>query len=277
MNNSLITASVSMHALQRKLDMLSNNIANINTAGYKRMDASFQDVLTSVKQQPMSFQQQGRLSPLGYNHGWGSRLVQAQMDMAQGSLAASDNPLDVAIEGNGLFEIASADGSAPVYTRDGSFDLRPDTDPTNMVLTTKDGGTVIGVNDDPIRIPVDHRIQIQSDGTILAFNDADKTAAPVQAGQLKLMRVLRPQLLQPLGNNQYTLAGGIANPDVLQPAANNAETPITVKQGFVEQSNVNLADEMTDLLQVQRAFQLNARAVTSSETMMGIANNLRNS
>jgi flagellar basal-body rod protein FlgG len=289
MNHSLINSSVTMHGLQQKLDILANNISNVNTTGYKRKEASFQDVLTSVKQQPQGFQKEGRLSPLGYNQGWGSRLVQAQLNLAQGSLQATESPLDMAIEGNGLFEINSFSRDVnnnlvphTVWTRNGSFDLRPSNDPANrdMYLTTKDGEFVMGANNNPIRIPLNHHVQIQTDGKIMAYNNLDKNAAPIDAGQLKMVRVLRPQLLQQLGENLYNLPEGIANrQEILQTvdATNNTVDPITVRQGFLEQSNVTLADEMTDLLQVQRAFQLNARAITSSDTMMGIANNLRNS
>lgn len=291
MNNSMISASVSMHSLQQKLDMVANNMANSDTAGYKRKDASFQDVLTSLKQQPAGFQKEGRLSPLGYNQGWGTKLVQAHLDLAQGTLKPSDNPLDVAIEGNGLFEVNSVtkDGNnAPTthveYTRNGSFQLSPSADPANpdLFLTTKDGRYVMGTDNQPIRVPVNHHVKIEANGTVWASDDGDKGAAPSQVAQIKVVRVLRPQLLQQLGDNMYALPAGVNNPqDILQditaPEAltNNQTDPISVRQGFLEQSNVSLSDEMTELLQIQKAFQLNSRAVSSSDTMMGLANNLR--
>ncbi|OXM86385.1 flagellar hook-basal body protein [Paenibacillus rigui] len=291
MNNSMINSSVSMHALQQKLDMVANNMANSNTTGYKRKDASFQDVLTSVKQQPAGFQKEGRLSPLGYDQGWGAKLVQAQLNLAQGPVQASESPLDLALEGNGLFEVNSVtrDGNnnpttLTEYTRNGSFQLSPSTDPANpdLFLTTKDGRYVMGTNNQPIRIPGNHHVKIEADGTIWASDDGNKGAAPAQVGQIKVVRVLRPQLLQQLGDNMYALPAGVNNPqDILQnvtaPEAqtNNLTDPITVRQGFLEQSNVSLTDEMTELLQIQKAFQLNSRAVSSSDTMMGLANNLR--
>lgn len=286
MNNSMINSSVSMHGLQQKLDMLANNIANVNTTGYKRKEASFQDVLTSVKQQPRGFEKEGRLSPLGYNQGWGSRLVQAQMTMAQGSLQATDNPLDTAIEGNGMYEVNTFVRDAnnnlipqTAWTRNGSFDLTPSADPASLLLTTKDGHYVVGTDGQPVQVPVNHHFNIQPDGRIMAYDDANQTAPPLEVAQIKMVRVIRPQLLQQLGDNLFSLPTGLTNPqDILQTVdeANNTVDPITVRQGFLEQSNVTLADEMTELIQVQRAFQLNSRAVTSSDTMMGIANNLRN-
>ncbi|GAB7055731.1 MULTISPECIES: flagellar hook-basal body protein [Paenibacillus] len=290
MNNSMITSSVSMHALQQKLDLAANNIANVNTTGYKRREASFQDVLTSVKQQPQGFQREGRLTPLGYNQGWGAKLVAAQLNLAQGSLQATDSPLDMAIEGSGLFEISTvvldADNNpvqATRWTRNGSFQLSPSADPLdpdNMLLTTKDGHYVMGTDDNPIRIPINHRIQISPDGVIMAYNETEPGAAPIEVGQIKLVRAVRPQLLQQLGDNLYSLPGNITpaqQEEILQTvtAANNEVDPITVRQGFLEQSNVNLSDEMTELISIQRAFQLNSRAISSSDQMMNLANSLR--
>ncbi|ALS24505.1 flagellar hook-basal body protein [Paenibacillus naphthalenovorans] len=290
MNNSMITSSVSMHALQQKLDLAANNIANVNTTGYKRREASFQDVLTSVKQQPQGFQREGRLTPLGYNQGWGAKLFAAQLNLAQGSLQATDSPLDMAIEGSGLFEISTvvldADNNpvqATRWTRNGSFQLSPSADPLdpdNMLLTTKDGHYVMGTDDNPIRIPINHRIQISPDGVIMAYNETEPGAAPIEVGQIKLVRAVRPQLLQQLGDNLYSLPGNITpaqQEEILQTvtAANNEVDPITVRQGFLEQSNVNLSDEMTELISIQRAFQLNSRAISSSDQMMNLANSLR--
>ncbi|WP_426450479.1 flagellar hook-basal body protein [Paenibacillus sp. S-38] len=289
MNNSMINSSVSMHSLQQKLDLVANNIANVNTTGYKRREASFQDVLTSVKQQPKNFEKTGRMTPLGYGQGWGAKMVAAQLNLQQGSLQATDNPLDTAIEGNGLFEVSTNgedEAGNPVrttrWTGNGAFELSQSMDPADprAFLTTKDGHYVMGADDQPIRIPVGHRVQIQADGVIMAYNEANQTAAPVQAGQLKMVRVVRPQLLQQIGDNLYGLAGNITQQqrdEILQTvnAGNNDVDPITVRQGFLEQSNVNLSEEMTELLTVQRAYQLNSRAISSADQMMNLANNLR--
>ena len=105
MNNSMINSSVSMQSLQQKLDILSNNIANVNTNGFKKKEASFEDVLTNVKSQPEGFRQQGRFSPLGFNQGWGSKLVQIQTNLSQGPIQSTGNVTDFAIQGDGLFEV----------------------------------------------------------------------------------------------------------------------------------------------------------------------------
>ncbi|SDE34569.1 flagellar basal-body rod protein FlgG [Paenibacillus sp. UNCCL117] len=289
MNNSMINSSVSMHALQQKLDLLANNISNVNTTGYKRKEASFQDVLTSVKQQPQSFQKEGRLTPLGYNQGWGSKLVEAQINMEQGSLQNTLNPLDFAIEGNGLFEIATVTLDAnnePVqtvrWTRNGAFDVSPSVDPGDPdgYLTTKDGHYIVGTDNNPIRVPANHRLTVQPNGLVIAYDETDRTAPPVELGQIKTVRVVRPQLLQQVGENLYALSAAITpeqREEILQTVTeeNNTVDPITVRQGFIEQSNVNLSEEMTELVMVQRAFQLNARAVASADQLMNLANNLR--
>lgn len=287
MNNSMINSSVSMHSLQQKLDILSNNIANVNTNGFKKKEASFEDVLTNVKTQPEGFRQQGRFSPLGFNQGWGSKLVQIQTNLAQGPIQSTGNVTDFAIQGEGLFEVAvskvDAEGNPvfqPAWTRNGAFSLTPDAD-GGTVLTTKEGHFVTNAEGDPIRIPAGYRPVVDQNGTVNGYSEQDPSAAPLNLGQIKLVRVVRPQLLQDAGDNLYTLPVGITEAEkanILQnvnPGLDTSNNRVTLMQGFLEQSNVTLADEMTDLVMVQRALQLNSRAITSSDQMMNIANNLR--
>jgi flagellar basal-body rod protein FlgG len=287
MNHSLINSSVTMHAIQQKLDIISNNMANSNTNGYKRKDATFEDILTNIKEQPKGFQKDGRLSPLGLNQGWGAKLSQAQMNLAQGTLAATGVSSDLAVEGNALYEVTmntvdetGAPVAKTVYTRDGSFNLAVNPqDPANLYLQTKEGNFVNGVNGQPIKFPKDLKMFVDDKGNITAINPSNSGATPLQVGKLKLVRVVRPQYLQQIGENLYALPDGIDNTNgqILQIAniGSNLESPVAVRQGYLEQSNVNLADEMTELIMVQREYQLAARAVTSSDSMMNLANNLR--
>ncbi|MBA2942439.1 flagellar hook-basal body protein [Paenibacillus sp. CGMCC 1.16610] len=287
MNNSMINSSVSMHSLQQKLDILSNNIANLNTTGFKKKDASFEDVLTNVKSQPEGFRQQGRFSPLGFNQGWGSKLVQIQTNLAQGPIQSTGGITDFAIQGDGLFEVSvsKVDGNGnqvfqPAWTRNGSFNLTPDAN-GDTVLTTKEGHFVTGTDGNPIRIPAGFRPVVQPNGIINGYSELDPTAEPLNLGQIKLVRVVRPQLLQDVGDNLYALPTGITEAEkanILQnvdPGLDTTNNRVTLMQGFLEQSNVTLSDEMTDLVMVQRALQLNSRAITSADQMMNIANNLR--
>jgi flagellar basal-body rod protein FlgG len=287
MNHSLINSMVTMHALQQKLDIVANNIANVNTNGYKRKEATFEDILTNVKQQPKGFQKDGRLSPLGFNQGWGAKLSQAQLNLAQGTLSASGVSSDLAIEGNALFEAtlntvdeAGNPINKTVYTRDGSFELAVNpTDADNLYLETKEGNFINGVNGQPIRVPKDFKMEVDTQGNVTAVNPKDPGAGTLNLGQLKLVRIVRPQYLQQIGENLFALPNGLnnANGQILQPVntGSTLENPVAIRQGYLEQSNVNLADEMTELMLVQKEFQLSSRAITSSDTMMNLANNLR--
>lgn len=289
MNHSMINSLVSMQGLQQKLDIIANNMANTNTTGFKRKEATFHDVLTTTMRQPDTFQQVGRMSPLGLTQGWGAKLSQIQTLMAQGSLKQSDQPTDLAIEGDALFEVivptVDANGQ-PVrqtaWTRDGAFALKAQPgDPDNVYLTTQEGHLVMNTNDEPVRIPNGYRLKVETDGTINAYSELTPDQPPVPAGRLKLVQVVRPQLLQQMGDNLYSLPPAIdpALGEVLRVVAADAANPeaakVKVQQGFLEQSNVNLADEMTELMTTQRAFQLNAKALTSADNMMFLANTLR--
>ncbi|MFC0212932.1 flagellar hook-basal body protein [Paenibacillus chartarius] len=282
MNNSMINSSVSMHTLQQKLDLLASNIANVNTTGYKKKEASFEDVLTNVKQQPELFRKDGRLSPLGYNLGWGSKLVNIQANFAQGPISPTQNATDLAIQGEGMFQVQvqtqDANGNPATetaYTRNGAFNLSPAADGNGVFLATKEGHLLLGTNGQPLRIPEGFHPQIDGKGIITAYKDGSAGQQTQPVGQINLVRVVRPQLLDEMGDGLYKLQN---NPDLV--AANVLEVvtnrdDVQVRQGYLEQSNVNLSDEMTELVTVQRAFQLNARALTSADTMMNLANNLR--
>lgn len=283
MNHSLINSVVSMQGLQQKLDMISNNVSNMQTTGYKKQEASFIDILHTVQPQPAEFRQAGRISPPGLNQGWGMRLGAILTDTSQGSLSQTDLPLDLALDGSGMFEVLlySADEngepiSQPGWTRDGSFMLSMNPEDEEMYyLTTKAGHFVRGMDDEPIQIPIHHQVKISASGVIMAYDELNPEAAPVYAGQLKLMRVLRPELLELTGGNLYRLPAQLV-PYMEEMMRIVDETDrVEVRQGFLENSNVNLADELTNVMLAQRAFQLNSRAIQSADTMMNIANNLR--
>lgn len=279
MNNSMITASVSMGALQQKLDMLADNFANANTVGYKRKSAVFEDILTSLNPHLEDFNQAGRRTPLGFTQGWGSRIAAIQTDMSQGVLKQTGNVTDIAIEGNGLFEVRT-DGNingARAFTRHGPFQLMPDAN-GDRILVTNSGQQVVGntgTGEDFIRVPAGYELTVGTDGTLTAVGGEGTT--PINLGTLKLVQVTNSELLQAVADNLYGIPENVDPVNVVRDVAllPNGETGISVLQGFVEQSNVNMADEMTDLMIVQRAYQLSARALSSSEQMMGMANSLR--
>jgi flagellar basal-body rod protein FlgG len=289
MNHSMINSLVSMKGLQQKLDIIANNMANINTTGFKRMEATFHDVLTTTMKQPTTFQQAGRMSPLGLTQGWGAKISSIQTQMSQGSLKVTDLQTDMAIQGDALFEIAipgqDANGQPvfnPAWTRDGTFALNANSaDPDNVYLTTKQGYAVMDINNQPVRIPNFHKIKIEENGTILAYSEQNPSAPAIPSGRLKLVQIVRPQILQQLGENMYSVPNtiNVALGDVVRVIGTDANNPeadkLAVRQGFVEQSNVNLADETTELMLTQRAFQLNAKALISADNLMALTNSLR--
>lgn len=291
MNHSIINASVTMNGLLRKLDVIANNMANINTDGFKKQEASFEDLLTSVKQQHPKQQLPGRLTSPGITIGSGSRLSYVQINMAQGTLRATDHPYDIAIEGDALFEVGlravDEDGNEtlrPAWTRNGAFQVSfiPGDDENGM-LTTKDGSPVYGVDGNPVLVPSGRKITIDVSGNILADLADDPNAPPEQVGQLKLVRPARPQLLVTHGDNMFVLPPQLSDPNQIDQLMQQldlnvyveGEAPVRLRQGYLEGSNVELPAEMAELIQVQRAFQLNARALASSETLMNLTNNLR--
>jgi flagellar basal-body rod protein FlgG len=289
MNYSMINATSSMNALMRKLEIISNNISNMGTDGFKRQEASFEDLLTATIRQPHEQHAlPGRLSPgeSGLVTGHGARLSQVQINMAQGSLRPTDNPYDLAIEGDALFEIGipgvDAGGDAvlnPAWTRHGAFQLSmiPGNDEQGM-LVTADGNPVIGFDDQPVLLPLGRTISIDADGRIFATQAGDPAAPPTEVGQLKLVRAVRPQVLLTQGDNLFVLPPQLAAQmnaliERVDPALDGMNA--AVRQGHLEGSNVDLAVELTELIQMQRAYQLSARALSSADSMMDITNRLR--
>lgn len=266
----MITATSSMSALQQKLDMLADNISNVNTVGYKRKTSVFEDLLTSIQPHEEAFSLPGRQTPAGFAQGWGTRLSAIQLDLTQGGMQSTGNPNDFAIEGNALFEIATPDGS-PAFTRQGAFQLIP-LPGGDRQLVTDAGLPVMAQDGGEIVVPAGRNLTISPSGNMLAIGP--EGTDPIALGQIRLVQVVKPELLRSLGDNLYGIEAGTNANDVVQ-LLGVLPPGTAVRQGFAEQSNVNLTDEMSTLMMVQRAYQLSARALSSSEQMMGMANNLR--
>ncbi|WP_427052084.1 flagellar hook-basal body protein [Paenibacillus sp. TC-CSREp1] len=278
MNNSMISAKVSMTAIQQRLDVISDNIANVNTAGYKSKQASFEDALTRVQQQDDKYKQDGRSTPMGYNLGFGARLVNLTRDMSQGSMKETGNPTDLAIEGDALFAV-EANGQK-VWTRQGAFhfvpDMRPKANPNapdQMVLVNDQGYFALNRQGQPITAPKDSTVAFDEKGNLLVRQG--NAANAVIAGQLQMVDVERPDGLVQLSDNLFGLDAGLTEDDVFGANAATREPQASIRTGFLEQSNVDLTQEMALLMQGQRTYQLAARALTSSDSMAGLANNMR--
>ncbi|MFC6334929.1 flagellar hook-basal body protein [Paenibacillus septentrionalis] len=276
MNSSMIKALNSMNSYQMKLDTIADNVANSNTVGYKKKSTVFEDLLTNTKNQPEAFGLDGRRAPLGLNQGWGSRVAGISTDFSQGTFNETGVLTDLAIEGNALFEVQVDEGTT-AYTRDGSFQISINA-AGEPVLTTSQGYPVMATLPDGsqgrIVIPDGYSMQVLSNGSVNAVNELGDSIA---LGQIRLVEAVRPDALIQAADNLFTVApGAVAAQAVvqIQPDANNR---LAIHQGYVEQSNVDLSTEMTDMIKVQRAYQLAARALSSSDTMMQLANNLRSS
>ncbi|MFD0714927.1 flagellar hook-basal body protein [Paenibacillus sp. GCM10027626] len=272
MNSSMINAMVSMNGSQQKLDLLADNIANLNTVGYKRKGGTFADLLTTLTNQPKDFELSGRTSPRGFQLGSGARFLGIQPDLSQGALVQTNEPFDLAIAGDALFELQTKEGKR-AYTRNGAMQLTIDQTSRIAYLTTKDGYTVVGTDGNRIEIPKEaDSVRIEEDGSVFGVTTSGR---PFTLGQIRLVKVTNPAMLSQVADNLFVIAEGMNENNVLQRAVAGVDSDISIRQGYIEQSNVNMTEEMTELINVQRAYQLSARALTSSDTMMGLANNLR--
>lgn len=277
MNNSMISALVSMTSMQQRLDVIADNVANVDTVGYKSKQASFEDVLTGIQQQASSLSREGRATPLGFNVGYGVKLNSVSQDMAQGELNETGNPTDLAIEGNALFAVEVNGQKA--WTRAGNFHFVPDESvqdpnaPKQVRLVTDEGYSVLGRDGQPITAPADATVAFDSSGNLLV-RTSDSSEARV-AGQLQLVEPMHPEGLAASSDNLFTLVSGATEDMVFGQNAATTVPEATIRAGYLENSNVDLTSEMTQMLQIQRTYQLAARALSSSDTMMNLANTMR--
>lgn len=277
MNNSMISALVSMTSMQQRLDVIANNVANVDTAGYKSKQASFEDVLTGVQQQASSLSRDGRATPLGFNVGYGVKMTSITQDMAQGELNETGNPTDLAIEGNALFAVEVNGQKA--WTRAGDFRFVPDESVQDqnaaprVRLVTSDGYSVLGRDNQPITAPASGTVAFDSSGNLLV-RDSSSSDARI-AGQLQLVEPMRPEGLAASSDNLFSLISGASEDMVFGENAATTVPEATIRAGYLENSNVDLTSEMTQMLEVQRTYQLAARALSSSDTMMNLANTMR--
>lgn len=257
---ALWTAASGMQAQQLTLDVIANNLANVQTAGFKRSRVDFQDLVYEILQAPGAASAQGQEVPTGFQIGHGSRAVATQRLFTKGDLQQTGNTFDLAIEGDGLFEITQANGDA-AYSRAGTFKK----DSTGR-LVTSDGFVL----QPQITIPQNAlAVTIGVDG-IVSATIAGQTA-PQQLGTIQLARFANPAGLVSLGRNLFvpTQASGEATPGT--PGADGLGTLL---QGFVESSNVNVVEEMVGLIVSQRAYEINSKAIRTADEMMQTANNL---
>jgi flagellar basal-body rod protein FlgG len=259
MNPALWAAKTGLDAQQTRLAVTSNNLANVSTSGFKKSRAVFEDLLYQNVRQVGGQTSQDTQAPSGVHLGTGVRVVATEKLYTQGGLTQTDNALDVAIEGRGFFQIQMPDGTN-AYTRDGSFQLSP-----QGQLVTSSGYVV----QPGISIPDGAQsVTIGRDGIVSV--KVGGQSAPVQVGQLQLTDFVNPAGLQPLGENLAveTTASGPAQSGT--PGQNGLGS---TTQGNVEASNVNVVEELVNMIETQRAYEMNSKAISTADQMLQYVNN----
>jgi flagellar basal-body rod protein FlgG len=254
MIRSLYIAKTGLEAQQTNLDVISNNLANVSTNGFKKSRAVFEDLLYQNVRQPGAQSSQQTQLPSGLQIGTGVRTVATERIHTQGNPQATGNAKDVMINGDGFFQVLLPDGTQ-AYTRDGSFQ----TDANGQLVTSS--GYVI---QPPITVPSNAvSLTVGRDGTVSVTTPG--TAAATQIGALQVSSFVNPAGLESRGENLYveTSASGTANANT--PGTNGAGY---LMQGFVETSNVNVVEEMVNMIETQRAYEINSKAITTSDQML---------
>lgn len=254
MIRSLWISKTGLDAQQTNMDVTANNLANVSTNGFKRGRAVFEDLLYQTLRQPGAQSSQQTQLPSGLQLGTGVRPVATERIFSQGNLQQTANPLDLAINGQGFFQVLLPDGTT-AYTRDGSFH----TDSQGQLVTSS------GFQVQPaVTIPANAlSITISRDG-IVAVTKAGSTAS-TQVGSLQLANFVNPAGLQSIGENLYleTAASGTASTN--SPGSNGVGL---LNQGYVETSNVNVVEELVNMIQIQRAYEINSKAIQTSDQML---------
>ncbi len=254
MINSLWISKTGMQAQQTQLDVISNNMANVSTNGFKRSNAVFEDLMyQNLRQVGAADTEQNNL-PTGLQVGLGVRTVATSRSFTQGSLQQSGNQLDLAINGGGFLQVSLADGTTG-YTRDGSLQVDAE-----GRLVTSSGLAVSG----GITIPAEAQsITVGKDGVVSVKLPANAT--PQQVGTLELASFVNPAGLEPLGGNLYAESVASGNPITGAPGSAGMGQ---IMQGYVETSNVNVVQELVTMIQTQRAYEMNSKAIQTSDQML---------
>jgi len=265
MMRSLWTAASGMKAQQFNVDVIANNLANVNTVGYKRDRVEFHDLIYETLRRAYVMEDQGR--PVNLQVGHGVLPVATTKLFRSGSFERTDNYLDIAIQGDAFFVVRALDGS-DLYTRDGSFKLS--LTGNGMMLSTSDGLPVLDDGGNEIYINVDPpRLIIGTNGELAHTNNDGDTE--YLGYRIQLVKFQNRNGLETVGDNFYvqTSASGEALRD------EDYGRPSIMRQGYLEMSNVNIADEMVNLIVAQRAYETNAKCITTSDDMLAIANSLK--
>ncbi len=258
---ALYIASTGMAAQERNVEVISNNIANMRTTGYKKQRAEFQDLLyQELRRAGSQSSDSGTIVPVGVEIGSGVRTAATSRIASQGSVTATEKELDLAIRGEGYFAITMPDGGT-AYTRDGSFERNGE-----GTIVTADGYEV----QPGITIPSDARdLSINASGVVEAYLGSDST--PTELGQIQLSTFVNPAGLQSMGENLFTETPASGSPQAGNPGSEGVGDLL---QGYLELSNVNAVTEIADMISAQRAYEMNARVISGADEMMQATANL---
>ncbi|CAK0761488.1 flagellar basal-body rod protein FlgG [Gammaproteobacteria bacterium] len=255
MNRALWIAKTGLDAQQTRMAVVSNNLANVSTTGFKKGRAIFEDLLYQNVRQPGAQSSQNTLLPSGLSLGAGVRTVATEKLFSQGNIIQTENSLDVAVNGRGFLQILRPDGTI-AYTRDGSFQL----DNQGQMVTS--GGLLLQPS---ITVPANAQsVTIGSDGAV-SIQLAGQ-AAPQQLGNLQLADFVNPAGLQAIGDNLFQETAASGAPQTATPGLNGMGT---ILQGSVESSNVNVVEEMVNMIETQRAYEMNSKAISTTDQMLG--------
>lgn len=261
MLKTLSIAATGMQAQALNIDVIANNLANVNTSGFKKSRADFQDLLYQNLRMAGTASAEGSEVPTGIQLGQGTRPVATQKIFSQGEYQYTQNQLDLAIEGDGFFQVLKPNGEV-AYTRSGSFKLN-----SEGKVVTSDGFPM----EPEIVIPPDSTsVSIGTDGTVSVIQAGEVEATVIET--IQLARFANPAGLNSTGRNLYlpTSASG-----AVQTGTAGAEGLGTISQGYLEMSNVSVVDEMVSMISAQRAYEINSKAIITADEMLQMANNLK--
>jgi len=250
-----------MEAQQLYMDTISHNLANVNTTGYKRSKIEFQDLMYQTLKEPGIKNSEGEMAPSGIEVGLGVKPGATQRIFEQGSLNQTSNAMDVAIQGEGFYQVTMPDGSM-AYTRDGSFKKAAD-------------GTIVTTEGYPIAPQISipdgaDQLGISPTGKVSAVLPGKDTSTEI--GQIEMARFVNPAGLRALGNNLYGVSDASGEPIVETPGENGMGT---LSQGYSEASNVQMVEEMVNMITAQRAYEIVSKSIQVSDEMLQVANNLK--
>ena len=254
MINSLWISKTGMEAQQMQLDVISNNLANVSTNGFKKSHAVFEDLMyQNLRQVGSATSEQANL-PTGLQVGLGVRTVATSRTFSQGNLQQTNNNLDLAVQGNGFFQITMPDGTIG-YSRDGAFQL----DSQGRMVTS--GGLLLSGG---ITVPANATsLSVSQDGTVAVT--VPGSVNPQNIGQITTASFINPAGLEPKGQNIFAETAASGQPTVGTPSQNGLGP---LMQGFVETSNVNVVQELVTMIQTQRAYEMNSKAIQTSDQML---------